>query len=199
MPAVNIFAFLDLGRKILVFVNKLIRMNMAEDDSGKGIRLSELEKKVIAVIQGDIPVTERPYLDIAERIGVDEQTVISVLRDLNARGMIRRFGATLRHQNTGFTANAMVAWQVDENRVDAVGRQMAELSSISHCYRRNPANDWPYNLYTMIHARDRETCRRIARELSEKTGVEKYEILFSEKELKKTSMVYFEDELDVEE
>lgn len=161
--------------------------------------LSDLEKKVIAVIQGDIPVTERPYREIAERIGVDEETVLAVLKGLNDRGMIRRFGATLRHQKSGFTANAMVAWLVEEERVDAIGRQMAEVPVISHCYRRDPAGDWPYNLYTMIHARDRDSIREIARELSEKTGVEKYEILFSEKELKKTSMVYFEDELDIEE
>ncbi len=161
--------------------------------------LSDLEKKVIAVIQGDIPISERPYLEIAEKIGVDEQTVLSVLRDLSDRGMIRRYGATLRHQKSGFVANAMVAWQVDEARVDAVGRQMAELTAISHCYRRDPNENWPYNLYTMIHAHDRDTCRRIAAELAEKTGVETYTILFSEKELKKTSMVYFEDELETEE
>ncbi|MCF8111621.1 MAG: Lrp/AsnC family transcriptional regulator [Desulfobacteraceae bacterium] len=160
--------------------------------------LTELEKKVVAAIQGDIPVSPRPYRDIAERIGTDEQTVLEILKDLHSRGLIRRFGATLRHQKSGFSANAMVAWKVEEARVDEVGEKMAENPTVSHCYRRVVTEKWPYNLYTMIHARDRDTCCALARELSEKTGVKDYTLLFSTRELKKTSMVYFEDELDTE-
>jgi siroheme decarboxylase len=158
--------------------------------------LTDLEKKIISIIQGDIPVSRRPYRDIAEKIGEDEQTVLSVMRNLSERGLIRRYGATLRHQKSGFTANAMVAWQVDEDRIHEVGRQMAQHQAISHCYRRSPNEKWPYNLYTMIHARDRDSCQAIARELVKKDGVKNYTMLFSEKELKKTSMVYFEDEAD---
>jgi DNA-binding Lrp family transcriptional regulator len=157
---------------------------------------TELEKKIIALIQGDMPVEARPYQAIAEIIGTDEKTVLTVVQDLVDRGIIRRFGATLRHQKSGFTANAMVAWQVDEDRVDDVGKVMAAFDQVSHCYRRNPAKDWPYNLYTMVHAKDEPACRAIAREVSEKTGVNSYEILFSRKELKKTSMQYFDDEAD---
>jgi DNA-binding Lrp family transcriptional regulator len=158
-----------------------------------------MEKKVVAAIQGDIPVSESPYKDIAERIGSDEETVLSVLRDLQQKGIIRRFGATLRHQKSGFTANAMVAWNVDEAMADQVGQKMAESPAVSHCYRRDRHEQWPYNLYTMIHARDRQTCRELAKQLSWKTGVTDYTLLFSTRELKKTSMVYFEDELDTEE
>lgn len=160
--------------------------------------LTELEKKVIAAIQADIPVSRKPYKDIAERIGTDEQTVLDVLKDLFGRGLIRRFGATLRHQKSGFSANAMVAWKVEDARVDEVGEKMAENPAVSHCYRRIATEKWPYNLYTMIHAKDRDTCYALARQLSEKTGVTEYSLLFSTRELKKTSMVYFEDELDTE-
>ena len=163
-----------------------------------GIMLSELEKKVVAAVQDDIPVSRRPYQALAHRVGTDEQTLLSVLAGLRERGLIRRFGATLRHQKSGFNANAMVAWRVEETRVDAVGAQMAENPAVSHCYRRISHEKWPYNLYTMIHAADPETCRNLARELSEKTGVADYALLFSSRELKKTSMVYFEDELDTE-
>lgn len=161
--------------------------------------LNDLEKKVVAAIQGDIPVSARPYKEIAERIGSDEETVLCVLADLRRRGLIRRFGATLRHQNSGFTANAMVAWRVEESRVDSVGEKMAQNQEVSHCYRRNAHEKWPYNLYTMIHASDRKTCHDLARQLSGQTGVTDYTLLFSDRELKKTSMVYFEDELDTEE
>jgi len=68
---------------------------------------------------------------------------------------------------------------------------MSSFRAVSHCYRRNPSNDWPYNLYTMIHARDEKSCRETAGKMAEETAVEKYTLLFSRRELKKTSMNYF--------
>jgi DNA-binding Lrp family transcriptional regulator len=158
--------------------------------------LTELEKEIIVSIQGDMAITERPYLEIAKKLGVSEETLLKALQSLSDRGIIRRFGATLRHQKTGFTANAMVAWQVDEERVEEVGNVMASFKQVSHCYRRNPTNGWPFNLYTMIHANDEESCRQTARNMSQQAGVENYSLLFSRKELKKTSMVYFQSDED---
>jgi DNA-binding Lrp family transcriptional regulator len=153
--------------------------------------LTELEKKVIAEIQGDIPVTERPYLEIAVKLGISEALLLATLQDLCDRGVIRRFGATLRHQKSGYRANAMTAWKVPEDRVEEVGRKMATYREVSHCYRRNPAPDWHYNLYTMIHARDEDSCVETVERISRDTGVSCYTVLFSRKELKKTSMKYF--------
>lgn len=153
--------------------------------------LTELEKKVIAAIQGDIPVCQRPYRELAEMIGLTEQTFLATLGDLRQRDLIRRFGATLRHQKSGYSANAMGAWQVAEDHVEKVGRIMAACRQISHCYRRNPTESWPYNLYTMIHADSEEACWDIARQLAAETGVQNFTLLFSRRELKKTSMTYF--------
>ena len=156
-------------------------------------KFTQLEKQIIASIQGDMPIVERPYLAIAERLGVTEDVVLDTLRNLDRRGVIRRFGATLRHQRSGFRANAMVAWKVDESRIDDVGPRMASFRAVSHCYRRNPTGEWPYNLYTMVHAADEDACREIAREMSAETGEKNYSLLFSRKELKKISMQYFPD------
>ena len=158
--------------------------------------LSEFEKKIIAATQGDIPVTQRPYRDIAEEIGISEEELIATLRDLCDRGIVRRFGATLRHQKSGITANAMVAWQVDETVVEQAGETLAGFSAVSHCYRRNPAPGWPYNLYTMVHATNEQECLETTRQMAEQAGIEKYTVLFSRRELKKTSMQYFDDEND---
>ena len=158
--------------------------------------LTDLEKKIIASIQEDMTITARPYLAISKKLGIAEETLLETLRKLCERGIIRRFGATLRHQKTGFTANAMAAWQVDEDRIEAVGNKMASFKQVSHCYRRNPTERWPYNLYTMIHANDKESCRRVARRMSQETEVKDYALLFSRKELKKTSMVYFPSDED---
>jgi DNA-binding Lrp family transcriptional regulator len=158
--------------------------------------LTEIEKKIIASIQEDIAVIGRPYLDIAKKLGISEEILLENLQSLCSRGFIRRFGATLRHQKTGFTANAMAAWQVGEDRIEDVGHKMASFRQVSHCYRRNPTDGWPYNLYTMIHAAGKAACRQIAREMSQAAAVENYTLLFSRKELKKTSMVYFPSDED---
>jgi len=158
--------------------------------------LTEIEKQVIASVQGDLPLTPNPYSEIASNLGISEDLVIQTLRDLCQKGVIRRFGATLRHQRSGFNANAMIAWHVDAERVTEVGEKFAEFVEVSHCYHRNPAGDWPYNLYTMVHAHDEDSCRSIAQRMSDISGIAVYEILFSRKELKKTSMEYFADDED---
>ena len=153
--------------------------------------LTTLEKRIISELQGDIPISQRPYLEIAQRLEISEEDLLETLQALRDAGVMRRFGATLRHQKSGFTANAMTAWKVDEHRADEVGEQMAAFRQVSHCYRRRTTSTWPYNLYTMIHAKDEDTCRAIARDISEITAVDTYTVLFSRKELKKTSMTYF--------
>ena len=158
--------------------------------------LTELEKKVVACIQKDIPITPRPYLKLAQILGVSEEIFLKTITALCEKGVIRRFGATLRHQKSGFKANAMVAWRVDEDSINDVGKAMASFNEVSHCYRRNATHDWPYNLYTMIHANDEDACRHIARKMSQKSGVDTYMLLFSRRELKKTSMEYFPTDED---
>lgn len=155
--------------------------------------LTDLEKKIIALLQTDTPIVKQPYLVMAEKLGITEEEFLAVLTNLNRRGMIRRFGATLKHQKSGFKANAMVAWRVDENRVEKTGRMMAAFREITHCYRRNPAPGWKYNLYTMVHASTKAACYAIVKKISEAVGENEYELLFSQQELKKTSMKYFED------
>jgi DNA-binding Lrp family transcriptional regulator len=157
------------------------------------IELSEFEKRVISAVQGDMPIAERPYALMAEQLGVGEDEFLRVLQSLVERDIVRRFGATLRHQKSGYSANVMVAWQVEESRVEEVGEIMASFRAVSHCYRRDPAPGWPYNLYTMVHGTDEASCRKTAAKMAEKSGVAAYSLLFSRRELKKTSMRYFDD------
>ena len=153
--------------------------------------LTEIEKKIIASIQGDLEITAQPYLAIARSLDIDEERLLAILDDLCKRGVIRRFGATLRHQKSGFSANAMVAWKVPEDKIEEVGGTLAGFAQVSHCYRRDPHDLWPFNLYTMVHATSEDECYRIAETMAAKTGMDTYSLLFSRKELKKTSMAYF--------
>ena len=153
--------------------------------------LTDLEKKVIASVQGDLPISSRPYREIAEDLNISEESVLETLRNLCVKGVIRRYGATIRHQKSGFKANVMVAWKVTEDRVAQVGETFASFDEVSHCYRRKPAKNWPYNLYTMIHAKTEKGCQELAEAMSALASVKNYTLLFSRDELKKTSMKYF--------
>jgi len=155
--------------------------------------IDEQDKKVISLIQGDLPLDPSPFALLAKKSGMNEDEFIDRIKSLKEQGIIRRFGATLRHQEAGFNSNAMVAWLAPENRIDQIGKAFARFREVSHCYHRAPRGDWPYNLYTMIHGSNREECYRIADRLSRSTDLKDYQLLFSEKEFKKTSMKYFSE------
>ena len=153
--------------------------------------IDEVDKRVIQLIQGDLPLDLRPFAVLAVKAGISEEEFVERVVSLKQRGIIRRFGATLRHQEAGFSSNAMVAWIVPEERIESVGKTMARFRAVTHCYQRKTSKGWPYNLYTMIHGDNREECHEIAKKISRKAGIQDYILLFSEKEFKKTSMKYF--------
>ena len=147
--------------------------------------LSGLEKTVVRELQQDIPLTKRPFDDMAQRAGVGVDEFLRCCRALLERGVMRRFGASLRHHSVGFAANAMVCWRVPPSMVEEVGRIMSAFSEVSHCYERAAGERWPYNVFAMIHGRTREDCQRTIRRIAEQTGVEEYRVLFTVKEFKK--------------
>jgi DNA-binding Lrp family transcriptional regulator len=153
--------------------------------------IEDIDKKIIGQIQGDLPQDARPFAVMAEEIGISEAEFIRRVKAMQKKGIIRRFGATLRHQEAGYSANAMVAWIIPDDQINEIGEIMAEFPVVTHCYQRQPQKDWRYNLYTMIHGDTEDECVRIARQMSEKTNMKDYTILFSLKEFKKTSMEYF--------
>jgi len=149
------------------------------------------DKKIIGLLQDDMPMDPRPFAIMADQVGITEEQFLSMVKSMVDSGIIRRFGATLHHQKAGFSANAMVAWIVPDSKVEEAGRIMAGFREVSHCYQRVTQGDWKYNVYTMIHGNSRDECREIARRISKNTGINEYAVLFSEKEFKKTSMEYF--------
>ncbi len=153
--------------------------------------LSEQQKEIIRLLQGDIPISRTPFRELAEKIGIAETTLLENIRAMKSGGLLRRFGATLRHQKVGFRANAMSVWRVPEERLEELGRLLASLPQVTHCYERQPHGQFPYNLYAMIHGRSRKECERIAQEVARRSGVRDYELIFSSRENKKESMQYF--------
>jgi DNA-binding Lrp family transcriptional regulator len=158
---------------------------------GKQGMIEELDKKIIALIQGDLPLNPRPFATLAKEIGITEREFVERVADLKKRGVIRRFGATLRHQEAGFSSNAMIAWYVPDDRIDEVGKILAEFREVSHCYQRKNKKEWKYNLYTMVHGSNHDECYQIAERMSRAVAINDYILLFSKKEFRKTSMEYF--------
>ena len=155
------------------------------------MKFTETEQRILALAGTDLPDGPEPYKTIAEAAGTDEQTVLDLLSSLKKKGVIRRFGATLRHQKAGYGHNAMVAWRVPEERGDEVGEIFSARPEISHCYIRRTYPEWTYNFYTMIHGERPGHAQEVVAELEKATGITDNCTLDSIKELKKTTMVYF--------
>jgi DNA-binding Lrp family transcriptional regulator len=158
------------------------------------MNLSDFEKKVILALQRDLDITSRPFLELAQQLGASEEEFLAAVQSLVAKGYIRRFGATLRHQLSGYGANALVTWAVPPDDLRRVGQQLSQRQEVTHCYHRQPAPGWPYNLYSMLHAKDPRAIEALAADLAREVGIQTYEILFSDTELKKTTMRYFRED-----
>ncbi len=120
------------------------------------------------------------------RLSIGEDEVIERLAALLEVEVIRRFSATIGHRALGIVANAMIVWRVPPDDVERVGPIMASFNEVTHCYERPSRPSWPFNLYTVVHSPSREECRRVAAEISRKVGISDYQVLFSEREFKKT-------------
>lgn len=150
------------------------------------------EQAVLRIVQRDLPDSLTPFADIAAQAGVDEAFVLDLLQRLRGSGAIRRFGASVKHQKAGYAHNAMVAWMVDREHMDAAGKAASRHRSVSHCYYRpSDVPDWPYTFYTMVHGKTREACAAVIAELAALPHMGEHAVLTSLRELKKISMTYF--------
>lgn len=120
--------------------------------------LAEPDRALLAAVAEGLPLVQRPYAAIGARLGLSEDAVLAGLGRLVADGVISRLGIVVRHHELGWRANAMTVWDVPDERVPAAGACLRELPFVTLCYRRprHPPG-WPYNLFCMIHGRDRET------------------------------------------
>ncbi len=156
--------------------------------------LTAPDKKIIQVLQEEFPLCEEPYKILAEKVGIDEEEFLQRVKDFLNENKIRKLGAVLQHRTAGFKSNALCAWEVPPEKLAEIAEIMSAHAAVSHCYDRNPAPNWNYNLYTMIHAKSREECDAIIAQLSKLTGITNFQALYSKKEWKKTSMKYFAED-----
>ena len=149
--------------------------------------------RVVRCIQEDLPLVERPFLNLAATVGMTEQGLLDLFAQWLQHGFIRRFAAVLNHREVGFSANGMVVWNCPSELIDKYGQILASHPEVSHCYHRPGFAVWPYNLYAMIHGRSVEDCHKTADKLAKGIHLDDYRILFSTKEFKKIRLKLFWD------
>ena len=118
--------------------------------------LTATELQVLCALEDGLPLSPRPYALLLERVGLEEAEVIAALGRLCEGGVISRLGLIVRHRELGFRANAMVVWDIPDGEADSVGEFFAREPFVTLCYRRpRRLPGWPYNLFCMIHGRER--------------------------------------------
>ena len=144
--------------------------------------IGEAERRLVAVLQEGLPLFMRPFALIAERIGASENEVLARIGNWLEEGAIKRFGIVVRHRELGYTANAMLVHDLPDELVGEVGRALAEEPAVTLCYRRpRILPDWPYNLFCMIHGRERTEVEGIIAALRQRHGIagRAHDVLFS--------------------
>lgn len=152
---------------------------------------TEEDLAYVRVLQQDLLLEAAPFRGWAESLGVSEDELFARARDFEASGVMRRFAAVLRHQKVGFVANGMICWRIPEEQLPELGYRLASYPQVSHCYQRPVYPDWPYSVFSMVHALSREQCDETARQMSEEIGISEYVILYSTKEYKKERVKYY--------
>jgi DNA-binding Lrp family transcriptional regulator len=146
------------------------------------VPMEEAERRLVSVLQEGLPLFIRPFSLIAERIGASESEVLGRIGRWLEDGAIKRFGVVVRHHELGFRANAMLVHDIPDERVSELGRALAEEPDVTLCYRRpRILPDWPYNLFCMIHGRERSEVEGIIADIRQRHGLTEcaHDILFS--------------------
>jgi len=153
-------------------------------------QISDIERKILAVLQEGFPRSQTPYQDMAKLVGIDTKRLLTVLENWKREGKLRRIGSIVDHFKVGLSGGAMVAWRVEPERIEQVGTKLVGFKEVTHAYERKTAENWPYNLYTMVHGADIQDVEQIVKRMSQACGVSDYRILATQKELKKVPPPY---------
>lgn len=154
--------------------------------------LEERDVAAVRALQKDIPLESEPFAALAATVHMEEEELLERANWLQEHGYLRRLAAVLYHRRAGFVANGMAVWNVPDCRIEEVGRLFASFQAVSHCYQRPRYPNWPYSLFTMVHARTQRECEQIVATMSSQAGITDYAILFSTREFKKERVRYFE-------
>lgn len=156
------------------------------------MKAENLLTEVQRALQEGLPIVARPYETLALELGVGEKDVIDAIRQLQDADLIKRFGMVLKHRELGYRANAMVVWDVPDDRVDDVGACLGEEACVTLSYRRpRRPPEWNYNLFCMIHGTSRDRVTAQLQDIVQRKGLDyPHQLLFSNRCFKQRGAVY---------
>ena len=199
MPTLNLFKIgvtLDMSGDRGMTERGAPEYTEARRKEAEGHALTQEDVDYILATQGDLPVVEEPFAQVADALGWSVQRVFEHAARMKANGHLRRFATILNHRTAGFRANGMAVWNVPPERIEEFGQFVAGYRNISHCYQRPTYPDWPFSVFTMIHHPKVAGVEETAQAMSEETGVSDYRVLYSTTEFKKIRLPYFVPEYD---
>jgi DNA-binding Lrp family transcriptional regulator len=94
------------------------------------------DKIIINRIQSNFPITNRPYLALSKELGIDESTIISRVKELKEKGIIRRIGGNFSPEKLNFQSTLCAA-HVPEDKIDRFSRIVNAYDGVTHNYLRN--------------------------------------------------------------
>ncbi len=127
--------------------------------------MDELQKGMIDHFQRDLPLVERPYAAMAEKLGVDEETVIEALKVLQDNGTVSRVGAVFTPNTVGHSTLAAMA--VEPERLEEVARLVSDFDEVNHNYER----EHRLNLWFVVAAADQAGVETVLQRIENMTGI----------------------------
>lgn len=199
MPTLKLYKIgvkLNLGGEDVAARSDRPAFNEEDRDIATTLEITDVDKRMISVLQQDLPIEARPYDAWAKQAGVSVEELLDAAKRYQTQKRMRRFSAVLHHREAGFMSNGMGVWIVEPARQEEFGRTAASFSAVSHCYLRPTYPDWPYSMFTMVHAKSKEGCNEVMEAISKATNVTEYAALYSTKEYKKVRVKYFTKEAE---
>ncbi|MFC1474425.1 AsnC family transcriptional regulator [bacterium] len=129
--------------------------------------MDDIDKKLMNMLQEEIPVTERPFAEFGEKLGISEAETLERVRRMDEEDRFRRIGPSFAPRKMGYTSTLCAARISTENFDDAVSF-INKYPQITHNYERDDF----FNVWFTVIARGEEEVERILDEIRENTGAE---------------------------
>ncbi len=134
------------------------------------MELSETDRKILQRLQTNLPLTHRPFLDLAKELGLEEDLIIEKVKSMIENKYVRRIAPIINTQAIGNSAT-LAAMQVPEDKIEEVSQIINGYSGVSHNYLRKGKNkELPLNIWFTMSAPSQEKLEENIKEIETRTG-----------------------------